>query len=166
MRVLLVVVCSLIFMSSFAYAQTTKVGVVDLRKVVTGSQKGKAAYSSVESQYGPRAKALEAKKQQLEAMEKDFIQNAAVMNEDSRKQKAEQLDQMKKDFTRSLEDFQYELKKKDLELTQNIMGDIEGILKSIGQSGGYTLIIDSSVLIYYSQATDITDQVIKAYDAK
>jgi Skp family chaperone for outer membrane proteins len=73
---------------------------------------------------------------------------------------------MKKDFTRSLEDFQYELKKKDYELTQQIMGEIEGILKSIGQSGGYTMIIDSSVLIYYSQATDITNQVIQAYDAK
>jgi len=166
MRVLLVVMCSLIFMSSFAYAQTTKIGVVDLRKVVTGSQKGKAAFSAVESQFGPRSKALESKKQQVEAMEQDFIKNAAVMNEDSRKQKAEQIDRMKKDFTRSLEDFQYELKKKDFELTQKIMGDLEGILKSIGQSGGYTMIIDSSVLIYYSQATDITDQVIKAYDAK
>jgi outer membrane protein len=166
MRVFLVVMCSLVFMSSFAYAQTTKIGVVDLRRVVTGSKKGKSTFSAVESQFGPRSKALETKKQQLEVMEQDFIKNAAVMNEASRKQKAEQIDRMKKDFTRSLEDFQYELKKKDYELTQQIMGEIEGILKSIGQSGGYTMIIDSSVLIYYSQATDITNQVIQAYDAK
>ena len=49
MRVFLVVMCSLIFMSSFAYAQTTKIGVVDLRRVVTGSKKGKSTFSAVES---------------------------------------------------------------------------------------------------------------------
>ena len=169
MRLLLVALSSLILMSSMmssiAYAQA-KVGYVDLRRVVTDSRKGKAAFAAVESQFGPRGKTLENKRKSLEAMAQDFIKNAAVMNEASRKQKAEQIDRMKKDFTRSLEDFQYELKKKDFELSQSILEDIEGILKSIGQSGGFTVILESSALVYGSPAADITDQVIKAYDAK
>jgi len=166
MRLCLVVLSSLLLLSSLAYAQDTKIGYVDLRRVVTDSKKGKSAFSAVESQFGPRGKTLENKRKQLEAMEQDFIKNAAVMNEASRKQKAEQIDRMKKDFTRSLEDFQYELKKKDFELSQNILEEIEGILKSIGQSGGYTMILESSGLVYGSPAADITDRVIQAYDAK
>ncbi len=166
MRLFLVVLSTLILMSSMAYAQATKIGYVDLRRVVTDSRKGKAAFAAVESQFGPRGKTLENKRKSLEAMEQDFIKNAAVMNEASRKQKAEQIDRMKKDFTRSLEDFQYELKKKDFELSQTILEDIEGILKSIGQSGGYTVILESSSLVYGSTGADITDQVIKAYDAQ
>ena len=166
MRLFLVVLSSLILMSSVAYAQATKVGYVDLRRVVTDSSKGKAAFAAVESQFGPRGKTLENKRKSLEAMEQDFIKNAAVMNEASRKQKAEQIDRMKKDFSRSLEDFQYELKKKDFELSQSILEDIEGILKSIGQAGGFTVILESSALVYGSPAADITGQVIKAYDAK
>ena len=156
----------LLLLPSIAYAQDVKVGYVDLRRVVTDSKKGKAAFAAVESQFGPRGKTLENKRKSLEAMEQDFIKNAAVMNEASRKQKAEQIDRMKKDFTRSLEDFQYELKKKDFELSQKILEDIEGILKSIGQSGGYTVILESSSLVYGSPAADITDRVIQAYDAK
>lgn len=166
MRLFLVVLCSIIFMSSLAYAQGSKIGVVDFRRVVVGSAKGKATTASIESQFGPRSKALESKRRQLEAMEQDFIKNTAVMNETSRQQKAEQIDKMKKDLTRSAEDFQYELKKKDYELTQQILGEIEGIVKSIGQSGGYTIIVDSTVLMFASPSADLTDQVIKAYDAK
>lgn len=170
MRLFLVVLCLVVFMSGFmssmAYAQGSKIGVVDFRRVVVGSAKGKATTAAIESQFGPRSKALEAKRKQLEAMEQDFIKNAAVMNETSRQQKAEQIDKMKKDLTRSAEDFQYELKKKDYELTQQILGEIEGIVKSIGQSGGYTMIVDSTVLMYASPSADLTDQVIKAYDAK
>ena len=166
MRLFLVVLCSMIFMSSLAYAQGSKIGVVDFRRVVTGSVKGKATYAAVESQFGPKSKTIEAKRKQVEAMEQDYVKNAAVMNETSRQQKAEQIDKMKKDLTRSAEDFQYELKKKDYELTQNILGDIEGIVKSIGQSGGYTLIVDSTVLMYANPSADLTDQIIKAYDAK
>lgn len=166
MRLFLVVLSSLLLMSSFAYAQGSKVGYVDLRRVVTDSKKGKAAFAAVESQFGPRGKALENKRKQLEALEQDFIKNAAVMNEASRKQKVEQIDRLKKDFTRSLEDFQYELKKKDFELSQSILKDIEGILKSIGQSEAYTAILESGGLVYGSPTADITDRVIKAYDAK
>jgi len=166
MRLFFVVLSSLLLMSSFAYAQGSKVGYVDLRRVVTDSRKGKAAFAAVESQFGPRGKSLENKRKQLEAMERDFIKNAAVMNEASRKQKAEQIDRSKKDFTRSLEDFQYELKKKDFELSQSILKDIEGILKSIGQSEAYTVILESGALVYGSPSGDITDRVIKAYDAK
>ena len=166
MRLFLVVLSSLLLMSSFAYAQGSKVGYVDLRRVVTDSKKGKAAFAAVESQFGPRGKALENKRKQLEALEHDFIKNAAVMNEASRKQKVEQIDRLKKDFTRSLEDFQYELKKKDSELSQSILKDIEGILKSIGQSEAYTVILESGGLVYGSPTSDITDRVIKAYDAK
>ena len=166
MRLFFVVLSSLLLMSSFAYAQGSKIGYVDLRRVVTDSRKGKAAFSAVESQFGPRGKSLENKRKQLEAMEQDFIKNAAVMNEASRKQKAEQIDRSKKDFTRSLEDFQYELKKKDFELSQNILKDIEGILQSIGQSEAYTVILESGGLVYGSPSADITDRVIKAYDAK
>ena len=135
MRLLLVVLSSLLLMSSFAYAQTTKIGVVDLRRVVTDSKKGKSTTAAVEAQFGPKSKALESKRIQVEALERDFIKNAAVMNEASRKQKAEQIERQK-------------------------------ILKSIGQAGGYTVIVDTSVLIFYSPTTDITDQVIQAYDAK
>ena len=166
MRLFLVVLSGLLLLSGLAYAQDSKVGYVDLRRVVTDSKKGKAAFAAVESQFGPKGKTLENNKKSLEAMEQDFIKNAAVMNEASRKQKAEQIDRMKKDFTRSLEDFQYELKKRDYELSQSILKDIEGILKSIGQSGGYTMILESSALVYGSPAADITDKVIQAYDAQ
>lgn len=166
MRLLLVVLSSLLLMSSFAYAQTTKIGVVDYRRVLTDSKKGKSTTAAVEAQFGPKSKALESKRIQVEAMERDFSKNVGIMNVVSRKQKAEQIERQKKDLTRSLEDFQYEFRKKDSELTQEIMGEIQKILKSIGQAGGYTVIVDTSVLIFYSPTIDITDQVIQAYDAK
>ena len=101
-------------------------------------------------------------------MKQDFIKNSAVMNETTRKQKAEQIDTKEKDLNRTREDFREELQRKDLELTQKILKDIEGILKQIGQSEGYDIIFERTEagIIFASPASDITNKVIQAYDAK
>jgi outer membrane protein len=90
------------------------------------------------------------------------------MNETTRKQKAEQIDALDKDLQRSRSDFRDELQKRDYELLEKILKDLDGILQSIGTSGGYTLIIEKTEggVIFSNPSIDITQQVIQAYDAK
>ena len=162
---LLAILIGLTFVS---LAQAQKISYVDLQKVIMNSEAGKSAKSSFQAEFQVKRDIIEQKTRALEQMKQDFIKNSPLMNEATRKQKAEQIEKKEKDLNRTREDFREELQKKDLELTQKILKDIEGILKEIGQSEGYDIIFERTEagIIFASPAMDITDKVIKAYDSK
>jgi outer membrane protein len=53
-----------------------------------------------------------------------------------------------------------------LETINRIMKELQAIVKEIGDKEGYILILEKRTLglVYYNEAIDITDRVIKAYD--
>ncbi len=161
---------SAIFLFCFAglsYAQGDKIAYVDLQRVIRDSKAGKTAKTSFESAFQNKRKIIEQKASALENLRQDFIKNGAVASETKRKSMAETIERKQKDLDRTREDFRVELQRKDLELTQKILKDIEGIVKDIGDKGGYTMIFEKTEagLVYGGLNSDITGKVIQAYDA-
>lgn len=168
MRVLLLVLGLLLLTPVVSYSQTNKIGVIDLQMVIANSKAGKAAKSAFEAEFKQKQQIIESKNAQLEALKNEFIQSGPVMNETTRKQKAEQIDRLDKDLQRSRADFRDELQKRDYELLEKILKDLDGILQSIGASDGYTIIIEKTEggVIFSLPSIDLTQKVIQAYDAK
>lgn len=165
---LIIIVGLLLLMPVFSYSQEGKIGVIDLQQVVAGSKAGKAAKAQFEGEFKQKQQIIESKMAQLDRLKNEFIQNGPVMNEATRKQKADQIEQLDKELQRSRADFRDELQKKDLELLEKIFKDLDGILKSIGNSEGYTVILERGQggVVFASPTIDITQKVIQAYDAK
>jgi outer membrane protein len=148
-------------------AQSQKIGYIDLQSVVRDSKAGKAAKVSFENEFKTKRDIIEQKTRALENMKQDFIKNSSVMNDSTRSSKAEQIDTKEKDLNRTREDFREALQKKDLQLTQKILKDIEGIIRKIGLDDGYTMIFERTEagLIYGNPSADITKIVIQVYDS-
>jgi outer membrane protein len=168
MRTSLIILALTLLIPAFANAQEGKIGVIDLQLVIANSKAGKAAKAAFESEFKQKQQIIESKSAQLDRMKNEFIQNGPVMNEATRKQKAQQIEQLDKELQRSRTDFRDELQKRDYELLEKILKDLDGILQSIGKSEGYTLIIEKTEggIIYSKPSVDITQKVIQAYDAR
>ncbi len=168
MRVFFLVLGLLLLTPAFSYSQGNKIGIIDLQAVIGNSKAGKAAKAAFEAEFKQKQQIIESKNSQLEAMKNEFIQNGPVMNETTRKQKADQIDALDKDLQRSRADFRDELQKRDYELLEKILKDLDGILQSIGTSEGYTIIIEKTEggVVFSTPSIDITQKVIQAYDAK
>ncbi len=166
MRVSLVVLGLLLFVSGSAYAQSSKIGFIDIQRVIRESKAGRAAKASFESEIQRKQQIIESKRAQLERLRNDFVQQGPAMNETTRLQKAEQIEKLDKELNRTRSDFRDDLQRKDAELMQKIFKDLETVLQSIGKSGGYTVILLQDALAYGDPSSDITQQVIQAYDAK
>lgn len=153
--------------TGLSYAQGDKIAYVDLQRVIRDSKAGKSAKTSFERAFQDKRKIIEQKANALENLRQDFIKNGSVSSETKRKSMAETIERKQKDLDRTREDFRVELQRKDLELTQKILKDIEGIVKNIGDKGGYTMIFEKTEagLVYGGTASDITGKVIQAYDA-
>ena len=166
MRVSLVILGLLLLISGSAYAQGTKIAFVDLQRVIRDSKAGKAAKAAFEGEIQRKQQIIESKRAQLERLRNDFVQQGPTMSETARLQKADQIEQLDKELNRTRADFRDDLQKKDFELMQKIAKDLESVLQSIGQSGGYTVILNMDALVYGQPSADVTTQVIQAYDAK
>ena len=149
-----------------AYAQQ-KVGYIDIKVVIRDSKAGKAANSSFQKEVETKRAVIEQKRKALEDMRQDFVKNRSVMSESKIKTMAESIERKQKDLERTTEDVRVELQRKDLELTQNVLKDIEAIVNEIGKKESFDLIVERSEagILFGSDASDITQKVVTAYDA-
>ncbi len=149
-----------------AYAQQ-KIAYIDIKQVIRDSKAGKVANASFQKEVESKRTVIEQKRKALEDMRQDIIQNGAVMSESKRRNLAETIEKKQKDLDRTREDIRIELQRKDLELTQNVLKDIEVIINKMGQDEGFDLIVERTEagILYGSSAADITKKVISVYDA-
>ncbi len=149
-------------------AQEDRIAFIDLQRVIHDSKAGKKAKASFQKEFEKKRTIIEQKMAQLEKLKQEFVKNSALMNPEARKKKADLIEKKEKELQRTREDFREELREKDLELTQKILKEIDGILQQIGEKDGYALIFERTEagIVYGSPAVDITEKVIKEYDKK
>ena len=167
MRVTVFSVMFLVLMAGISFAQSgTKIGYIDLQKVIRDSKAGKTAKAAFEREFQQKKQIIDNKANILAQEKQDFIGQSPLMDDDARKRKAEEIQQNEKELTRLRDDFRDELQKKDFELTQKILKELEGVIKEIGTREGYSLIVEKteSGIIYGGDDVNITQKVITAYD--
>jgi outer membrane protein len=84
----------------------------------------------------------------------------------------DQRQSLEQQYTRKLRDFQDDykstretLQEKDNEITGAIVRDLATIVRQIGQKNGYTMVMEKGNLLWAVPSVDITDDVIRDYDA-
>jgi Skp family chaperone for outer membrane proteins len=63
------------------------------------------------------------------------------------------------------QDSDAELKQMNKESATRFNKSLMAVVKKLGQEEKYTLILETSIVPYVSKEIDITDQVLKAFDA-
>jgi len=96
----------------------------------------------------------------------DFEKQAAIISPEAKKAKEEELERLLRDYQRIVADSQAEVKKKEGELTGEILKDLREMINKIAQEEGYTLILEHAegLVLYSNKSLDLTDKVIKRYN--
>ncbi len=169
---LLTLTCSMVLALALPALPTLaadfKVGIVDLQRALNESSSGKKAKDQFKGEFEKMQNGLKSEKDSLDRLKEDLDKKSAVLNDDQRKTKMEDFERRRRDLRRKLEDSDAELRKKDQELTGSILKDLAVVIQEIGEREGYTVILEnsSSSVLYGSKSIDITESVIKAFDAK
>ena len=82
------------------------------------------------------------------------------------KEKRDKITKEINDFNRLRVEYDGQLRKKNDELTQKILADVQQIIKKIASSEKYTIILDKKTALLAEDGLDLTDKVIKIYDAQ
>ncbi len=149
-------------------AAELKIGIVDLQRALNESAAGKKAKEQFKAEFDKTQNALKAEKDRLDKMKDDLDKQSTILKADERKAKADEFDRRQRDLRRKLEDSDAELRKKDSELTGDILKDLAEVIQQIGQRDNYTVILEnsSSSVLYGAKSIDVTDEVIRTFDAR
>lgn len=155
----------LLVMSTMAFAADIKIGYVDFNKVQVESKAGKNAVKTIETMFNDKQAQLDKRQKELEKLMDELDKQAPMLSADVKKQKEDKLQKDYKDLQRFKADSEEELNKKKTDIAQTMLQEVSGIIKKYGNEEGYTLILERTVVLYAPDAVDITEKIIKAYDA-
>jgi outer membrane protein len=141
-----------------------KIGVVDINKIMQESKAAKNAQAIFLKDLEAKKSILKEKREKVATLEKDL--KSTNPKSAAWKEKREKLAQEAKELKRLGSDLDDELKKKNAELTEKIIVDIQQILKTFARSENYSLILEKRTVLAADEGIDVTDKIIELYDSQ
>ena len=162
-------VCFLIIFFIFAqttpgYAKDIRIGVIDVQTAVSSTKEWKREFASFKTKFQKEKISITAKEKQLKNMIEDLNKKSMVLSPELKKKKADALMQKKKDFERYVQDKNEEFAKQEKVITSKILGKMVKVIKKLGESKKFTMILDKKVGLYFDQSVDLTTLATKTYD--
>ncbi len=144
--------------SGLSFAQSdTKIGYVDLSKAFDEYQKTKDFDKELEKtgdlKQGQREKLVKEIRNMRDELE--------LMNENARKKKEGDIEAKIRMLQEFDQDAKAELTKERDDMVRDILKEMNGVIQEYGKSHGYSIIVNDRVLLYGSDAMDLTDEIIK-----
>jgi outer membrane protein len=150
------------------WAADLKIAYVDIQKAVNESNAGKDAKKLITKDVEKFQGQIADKQKVLQTMKESLEKQAPMLNPDARATREKEYQNKLREFQRWGEDTQNEINQKRMEMERNISIGLQKVIQKVGADEGYTLILEKneSIVLFVSKALDITDRVIKAYDAQ
>lgn len=164
MKKLLITICSLTVFcfGTMIFAAETKIGILDLNKVMKNSPQVTATQAELKKQFEPRSKEIMAKQEILKKEIASFNEkngNKSKLDMSQQKIKADILAQQKK-----LQDtavaFQKDLLAEQNKSMQVVLNKIQNVVNKVAQQKQLNLVITKISTAYNDPNMEITDDVI------
>jgi outer membrane protein len=146
--------------------QATRIGYVDLQRILARSQAGVQAREQLEKEKVGMQKQLDGHKVELDKLRDELEKKGQLLSADARRDKQDQLERKLRDAQRLAGDLEKELQRKEQNMGAKILRELEGIFTRVGKEKGYVLIIErrQAGIVYGAPDADVTEEVIKAFD--
>lgn len=165
MKKTLILLISFLALSIFAFSEV-KIGIVNAEEIISKTIRGKAIQTKLEAFQNKKQQEIQVLDEEIKKLEKE-ISNPAL-NDETRDKKSLDLANKKKNIQRLIEDARNDIQRESQTELITLEKDLMPIINEIGKSKGFTIVFDSTRpgIVYIDPTIDITEDVIKAVDAK
>jgi outer membrane protein len=150
---------------SAAAAHAQKVGIINIQAAIANSSDGQQAAKDLQAKFLPKGQELQKAQQEIVSLQDQLRNQEKTLAEDARQRLLKQIDDKTRAFNRSNEDFQAETQSAEQEAINTIGQKMMQVLKEFREKNGYALILDSQTVVDADPASDVTMQVVEAYNA-
>lgn len=147
-------------MAAPVQAQGTKVGFVNLDRILRDSAPAKAAQIKLESEFKNRDDEIQKLANSLRSEYQKLDKDGPVISESDRLKRERSISNMEADLQRKQREFQEDLNRRRNEEFGNIIDNTNASIQRIAEQQNYDMILQNAVTV--SPRVDITDQVIQS----
>lgn len=160
-------ICSLAS-TALALDQGKGIYVVDVQRVISDSELGKAAKATVEAQVKKEEVSLKQMENDLKGLIADFSKQKALLSGQALEKKEEELRRKERDLKQEFEDKKNNLVRRNRTEISRVVAEIDKVIKEIAQQKGYLFVLekDPRFILYSDPALDATPQIIQALNAR
>jgi outer membrane protein len=145
-------------------ADVARIGVVDFQRVLRDSLAGKAAANTLRQKQDERSADLKKRRQEIVNLQAALERMELLADPSDREQKKLELTLKLDAFNEADAMYAGQLKEINTKQTAEIRQAVSDVVDAIGKKGGYLLILEKNDTVYAPASTDITVQVIEAYN--
>ena len=149
-----------------AFAQT--IATVDFQRAINESKKGAAAQIQLEGVFKQKQDAIAAMEQELMTKQSEYQKQAMVLTAGAKQVKEQELMQLQGAYQQAAYAAEMEMQQTYAQLMEGLIVELRGVAEAMGKEKGYALILEITEggVVYSAGVPDITDDLIKRYDAK
>lgn len=162
----LVVMMVLIAMVSAVPARAeVRLAYVDIQRALNECNAGKRAKLQIREKVDEITGRLKRQQAEVQSLQDELQKKGALMRPDQRQNLSDEYATKMRDFQQNYKNAQDELRQKDQEVTAMIVRDLATVVRNISEKDGYTMVMEKGEILWGTPSIDITDEVIRSYDA-
>lgn len=159
LSVFLVLGCMLA--STFVLAGNTRIGVVDLQKIMQNSPQMKEIQANLEKNFKERRDKLVAMEDALKKDMEEFKKNNAVLPQAKRKELEEKIIAQQQKLEQEGQQYQQELNAANNEAMEGFYNKIKAAIAKVAKNDKYDLVFQKDAAPFSQDALDVTSKVMK-----
>jgi outer membrane protein len=157
--------------ASTSQAKSLNIVTISFNSAVLQTAEAKKNLSALEARFAPKQQQMQALNNEVEGLRKQLADTSNNLNESERAARAQALETKEKQLQREAEDFKSDSQSESEQVFQGVAQKVYAFLQTFSQQHGYSAVIERGsdaypVVWYEATNMDITDELIKAYNAQ
>lgn len=144
-----------------AFADGTKIGVVDLQKIMQTATQMKTIQEKLEKEFKPRRDKLVAMEDGLKKDMEKFKRDGAVLSSSQKKDLEKQIVTTQQQFEREGQQYQQELSTAHNEAMEDFYNKIRAAIAKVAESDKYDVVLQKDAAPFSVDKLDVTAKVMK-----
>ena len=147
-----------------------KIAIIAFQQAVAATNEGQRNFAQLRTKFEPKQAALKAQSDEIDSLKKQLQDAGTTLSEPERDSRLRTIDEKTKSLQRTAEDAQNEASTAMNDMYQQLAQKVYAVLDAYSNQNKFTIVLDTSAqqtpVLWANQASDITKQVVDAYNAK
>jgi outer membrane protein len=148
----------------------SKIAVVAFQVAVAQTNEGQRNFADLQKKYDPKRQQLKSQSDEIDTLTKQLQAQGTNLSDSERAARAGAIDTKKKQLDREFQDTQSDFQQEMQQVYNNLASKVYDVMQSYAEKEGFTLVLDvsqqQSPVLFATETTNITKQVIDAYNTK
>lgn len=149
---------------------TFRIATINMQQTILASNEGRRDFEALNLKFAPKEAELKRLSEEIDGLKKQLDTQQGMLSDEARSKLVTSIESKKKNLDRATQDAQEDFESQRRELVNRLLTKLAPIVQKYFNDNHYSLLLDTSqtwpqgLVVMASPATDITPQVLEAYN--